>query len=149
MRQFSITIDIAAPRGAGVWNVMSDVERWHEWTPSVTSVRLRGPLVVGTTAVIRQPKFPPAWWKVSAIHPGRSFTWISVGPGLRVIGRHSVEPIAAGTRATLSLELPGTLRRAVRPDDEKHHRTVSRVRVAGPEGAQRESLVSHGAADVH
>jgi polyketide cyclase/dehydrase/lipid transport protein len=108
MRTFSVTTDIAAVP-ARVWEVMSDVERWHEWTPSIKSVRRlgRGALAVGSRALIRQPKFPPALWKVTAIEPGRSFTWISVAPGLRVIGHHAVAPAAAGSRATLSLELQG------------------------------------------
>jgi uncharacterized protein YndB with AHSA1/START domain len=110
MRKFSITTDIAAP-AERVWQVMSDTDRWHEWTPSVTSVKRLGgrPFAVGSRAVIRQPRFPPAVWKIAAIEPGRSFTWISAGPGLRVVGHHSVEPAAAGSRATLSLELQGML----------------------------------------
>lgn len=105
-----MTTEIAAP-AERVWQVMSDTKRWHEWTPSVTRVKRleEGPLAVGSRAVIRQPKFPPALWKVIAIEPGRSFTWVSVAPGLRVIGHHSVEPMNAGSRATLSLELQGIL----------------------------------------
>ena len=108
MRQFSISIDIpAAPER--VWEVMSDVERWHEWTPSVTSVKRldTGPFTVGSRVVIRQPRFPPAWWKITAIEPGRGFTWVSVAPGMRVVARHRVDTAPAGSRATLSLELQG------------------------------------------
>src|SRR4051812_13830024 len=108
MRQFSISIAIAAPPER-VWEVMSDVDRWHEWTPSITAVKRLGgrPFAVGSRAMVRQPKFPPAIWKITAIEPGRSFTWISVGPGIRVVARHSVEPKDAGSRATLLLELQG------------------------------------------
>ena len=108
MAAFSITTDIAAPP-ARVWVVMSDVDRWHEWTPSVTSIKRLGgrPLAVCARALIRQPKFPPALWKVAAINPGRSFTWVSVAPGLRVTGHHSVDPAPAGSRATLSLRYEG------------------------------------------
>jgi hypothetical protein len=106
MKTYDITTEIAAPADR-VWRVMSDVEKWHEWTPSITSVRLRGPFAVGTTALVRQPKFPPALWKVTSVEPGRSFTWTSVGPGLRVVGRHSVEPTPRGTRASLVLEYYG------------------------------------------
>jgi carbon monoxide dehydrogenase subunit G len=110
MRNFRISIDIAAP-SARVWEVMSDTERWHEWTPSVTSIQRRdsGPFAVGSRLVIRQPKFPPALWKVTAIEPGRSFTSTSIGPGFRVIAHHLVEPTASGSKATLSLELRGPL----------------------------------------
>ena len=110
MRKFRITIDIAAPADR-VWEVMSDTERWHEWTPSVTSIRRRdhGPFAVGSRLIIRQPKFPPAFWKVTAIEPGRSFTSESIGPGFRVVAHHSVDPTGSGSKATLSLELRGPL----------------------------------------
>ena len=53
MRRFSITTDIAAP-AERVWQVMSDTDRWHEWTPLVTSImRLGGgPFAVGSRVVI-------------------------------------------------------------------------------------------------
>lgn len=108
MRTFSTTIDIAAPADR-VWQVMSDIERWHEWTPSVASIKRldAGPLAVGSRAVIRQPKFPPAWWTVTGLEPGTSFTWVSTAPGLHVVARHRVEPAGSGSRATLSLDLQG------------------------------------------
>ena len=48
---FSITVDVNATPER-VWTVMSDIERWHEWTPSVKSItRLdRGPLARGSRA---------------------------------------------------------------------------------------------------
>ena len=110
MRTFSISVDISAPPPR-VWDVMSDVERWPEWTPSVTGIKRldKGPFAVGSRVVIRQPRFPPAWWKITAIEPGRSFTWTSLAPGLRVVARHWVDPTPTGSRATLSLELQGPL----------------------------------------
>ena len=86
---------------------MRDIERWPEWTSTVTSiVRLdRGPLAVGSRARIRQPKLPPALWKVTELDErGRSFTWVNRGPGIRVAARHWVEPSGSGSRATLSIE---------------------------------------------
>ena len=110
MRSFSISVDIAAPP-ARVWQVMSDVDRWHEWTPSVTSIKRGddGPVGVGTKLTIRQPKFPPAFWRVTKVEPGLGFESVSPGPGFRVIARHWIESSATGSRATLSLELQGLL----------------------------------------
>ena len=110
MRHFRTTFDVAAPPER-VFDVMSDTGRWHEWTPSVRSIRRldRGPFVVGSRAVIRQPKFPPALWKVTAIDPGRSFTWENWAPGIRVVAHHSIDRTAVGSRVTLSLEYRGLL----------------------------------------
>jgi uncharacterized membrane protein len=110
--EYRISIDIAAPPDV-VWPVMADGERWPEWTPSVRSVtRLdKGPLRVGSRALIRQPRFPPAVWKVTTLEPGRRFVWKSGLPGMWVYGDHSVEPIPTGTRATLRLTYDGALAR--------------------------------------
>jgi uncharacterized membrane protein len=108
MTVFSIAIEIGAPRER-VWQVMSDVERWHEWTASIKSVRQLGgdAFAVGSRVLIRQPKLPPAFWKVVAIEPGKSFTWISASPGFRAIGYHAVQSTPKGSRATLSIEFQG------------------------------------------
>ncbi len=108
-RHFSINVDIAA-RPERVWEVMSDVERWPEWTASVKSIKRldKGPFAVGSRAIIRQPKFPPALWEVTAIEPNR-FTWKSGLPGLWVFARHSVDPTVTGSHVTLSLEYNGIL----------------------------------------
>jgi uncharacterized membrane protein len=107
MRKFSTSIDIGAP-AERVWAVMSDIERWHEWTPSVVSIKRldTGPFDVGSRAIVRQPRFPPALWRVVAIEPGR-FTWVSTAPGLLIVARHFVESAGVASRATLSLELQG------------------------------------------
>jgi len=110
MRNFDITVDIDAPTER-VWQVISDVDHWHEWTDSVSSIKRinNGPFEVGTMILIKQPKFPPALWRLSEIIPGKSFTWTSTGPGFKAIASHSVEPIKTGSRATLRLEYKGML----------------------------------------
>jgi hypothetical protein len=111
---FRISIFIGAPPGI-VWTVMADAERWHEWTPSVRSIRLldKRPLRVGSRALIRQPRFPPAVWTVTALEPGRSFTWKSGAAGVWVYAHHSVEAVPGGARATLTLHYEGALARLV------------------------------------
>jgi len=115
MTDFSITVEIAASP-ALVWNVLKDVEHWHEWTASVISIeRLdAGPLKVGSRARVRQPKLRPAVYQVTEMDESRGFTWIAQNPGLRVIARHDIEPGAKGTRVTLSVELTGLLAPLVR-----------------------------------
>jgi hypothetical protein len=105
---FSITVDIATPPER-VWAVMSDVERWPEWTSSVTSsTRLdRGPLGLGSRARIRQPRLAPAVWTVTDLAVNRGFSWKTGSALIWVIARHSVEPTPHGSRATLSLQFGG------------------------------------------
>lgn len=88
---------------------MSDIERWAEWTPTVTRIeRLeRGRLGVGSRARIWQPKLRPAVWEVTELVDGRSFTWFTRAPGVRVIAKHGVQGTPDGTRATLSLRFAG------------------------------------------
>jgi hypothetical protein len=91
---------------------MRDVERWPEWTPSVSDVRLLDgpPFAVGRRVRIRQPRLPPAVWEVTELDDGtRSFSWVSRAPGLRVTGHHRVEPAGSGSRATLGLDFEGVL----------------------------------------
>jgi uncharacterized protein YndB with AHSA1/START domain len=107
-KTFSISVDIEAPPEK-VWTVMSDVERWHEWTASIRSVtRLgAGPLVVGARARVRQPKLLPADFVVTELDERKGFTWVTSSPGVTATARHLIEPTPRGTPATLSVEFEG------------------------------------------
>jgi hypothetical protein len=48
-------------------------------------------------------------WQITELDEGRSFTWVTRSPGLRVTARHWVELLEGGSRATLSLEFSGIL----------------------------------------
>ena len=76
---FSVTVDIPA-RTPLVWSVLTDVERWPEWTASISRVKRLspGPLQVGSRVRIHQPKFPPASWRVTELNPGATFTSFKV-----------------------------------------------------------------------
>ena len=106
-----ITVEIdAAPER--VWDVMTDVERWPEWTETVTSVtRLdEGPLRLDSRARLEQPKLPPTEYVVTELSPGRSFTWVATSPGVRTTARHDVEALPnGGTRVRLGVEQAGPL----------------------------------------
>ena len=110
MTTFRVAVDIAATPDR-VWAVMRDVERWPEWTASMTSVELvgGGPLAVGARARVRQPKLPPADMRVTELVEGRSFTWVATSPGVRARADHEVQAIPGGTRAVLTLDFSGLL----------------------------------------
>ena len=110
MKSFVETILIHAPVER-VWQVMTDVDRWHEWTPSITSITRQEatPLGLGSRVVVRQPKLLPAPLTVTAFTPNQSFTWEGKSPGLHTIAHHRVEAAAEGCRATLVLKFHGLL----------------------------------------
>src|SRR4029078_6783313 len=88
-------VEIEAPAGV-VWDVFSDVERWPEWTASVTRlVALDGPgLAVGKRFQIKQPRMPKLVWKVTDVTPGVSWTWVQTSPGGTTVALHTLTPIA-------------------------------------------------------
>jgi uncharacterized membrane protein len=91
------SIEIDAPPQV-VWDVFSDVERWPEWTASVTSLTGRdGPaLAVGKRFAIKQPGLQKLIWKVAEIEPGTSWTWVHRSPGVQVTARHFVTGLPGG-----------------------------------------------------
>jgi uncharacterized membrane protein len=111
----STSIDVEAPVDH-VWEVLRDVERWPEWASTVTSVRRLddGPLAVGSRARIEQPRIPPTEYVVTELEPGRSFTWVATGPGVRTTARHLLETLDSGhTRVTLAVEQGGVVGRVM------------------------------------
>jgi uncharacterized membrane protein len=103
-------VAIAAPTSR-VWDVICDVERWPEWTASVTSVRRldEGPLRVGSRVLIRQPRLPTTTWTVTELVAGESFAWIASGPGFTTTASHRVRPEASGSVVTLALDQTGAI----------------------------------------
>jgi uncharacterized membrane protein len=85
------SVEIDAPAQL-VWKVFSDVERWPEWTASVTSLVGRDgtDLAVGKRFSIKQPGMSKLTWKVTDIDPGLSWTWVQRAPGAFVSARHDV-----------------------------------------------------------
>ena len=105
------SIEIDAP-AALVWDVYGDVERWAEWSDSITEIAAIGEsdLSIGHRYRIKQPRMPSLVWKVTALEPGRSWTWVQSSPGGRTTAVHEVVPLDEGrTLVRQSLEQAGPL----------------------------------------
>jgi hypothetical protein len=92
--------------------VLVDVERWQEWTDSVTSVRSLdpGPLAVGARVEISQPRIPTGTYTVTALDPGSAFTWEQRQPGSTVSAHHACIPLPdGGTRVELRVVMGGAV----------------------------------------
>ena len=105
------SIEVAAPPER-VWEVLVDVERWPEWTPSVSRVRALddGPLAVGSRVEVSQPRIPTGTYTVTALDPGRAFTWEQRQPGSTVTAHHGCAPLPdGGTRVELGVVMSGAV----------------------------------------
>lgn len=105
------SIDVAASPER-VWEVLVDVERWPEWTDSVSGVRPldAGPFAVGSRVEISQPRIPTGTYTVTALEPGRAFTWEQRQPGSRVSAHHECVPLpGGGTRVELGVVMTGAV----------------------------------------
>ena len=104
----SLSIVISAVRER-VWQVITDVESWPQWTTSMTTVKRLddGPLRVGSRARIKQPGLPNLVWQVTDISDGDEFTWVTRTAGVDATGHHRLDETPDGVRLTLSLTWTG------------------------------------------
>jgi uncharacterized membrane protein len=108
-------ITIAAPIET-VWSVYTDVAAWPQWTESVSSAELlsAGPLTLGSTARIKQPRLPRVTWTVTELEPGRSWVWSNDAPGAHTRAGHELTPTEdGGTVAQLWIDQRGPVGAAV------------------------------------
>lgn len=108
---YRTAIDIDAPVER-VWSVLTDVERWPDWSPTMTSVERLEPGMFrpGSTARIKQPGLPEAVWRVTELVPQRSFTWSAHSRGVTTVARHRIAAREeGGTRVLNEVDQHGPL----------------------------------------
>jgi uncharacterized membrane protein len=111
MSSFQYAVDVFAPFER-VWTVLVDVERWPQWTPTVTRVeRLEsGALAIGSRTKIWQPGLMANTWRVTALDEGIGvFTWETSRPGIKIVATHRASVTPEGVRVTLALDYKGLL----------------------------------------
>ncbi len=110
MTKFSTSIPIHTSQEA-VWNVLSNVAHWHEWTPTVNKVEvLNTPeLKLGNRYKVFQPKLQPVVWTVTELNSA-NFTWESKSPGMHMVAEHIVKSVNANqSEVTLTFAFNGWL----------------------------------------
>lgn len=105
---FSKAVQIdASPRQ--VWQVMSDLVSWPDWTPTISKIQIAGdtPIGVGTKVKIEQPKLPPAVYKITSWSESEGFVMVKGNLFLKVSLIHRLAPTLQGTTAELTVLFSG------------------------------------------
>jgi uncharacterized protein YndB with AHSA1/START domain len=112
MVEFSDTIVVRAPAEA-TWAVLTAVEGWPSWTPSMRRVvqLSPAPLAEGSQVRVWQPRMAPLTWTVDHFVPGERFSWTTTNPGVTSFADHRLQPVADGTRVELVVRHDGPLAR--------------------------------------
>ena len=108
MTKFSTSITINSSQQS-VWNVLSNVAHWHEWTPTVNKVEVlnTSELKLGNRYKVFQPKLQPAVWTVTELNSA-NFTWESKPPGMHMVAEHIVKSVNANqSEVTLTFSFNG------------------------------------------
>lgn len=125
------SIRIKAPRPI-VWEVTTDIERWPDWTPTVSRATMLDdkPFEIGSRVRLKQPGQPDATWTVTKFVPLETFTWESQRTGIRFKATHTLLSDTNSTESRLSVEATGfiaillspllkiAIRRALRDENE-------------------------------
>ena len=131
--QHEVSVEINATPDK-VWLVMADVQRWPEWTKSMTSVQRldQGAFGAGSRARIRQPRLPAMIWRVTEFEPGRSFVWETRSLGARTVAGHRVVANGRnGSTVTLTVRQTGPLARLFSPWTSKIVRRYMQMEAQG------------------
>ncbi len=111
MIKYSTSILIQANQDT-IWQVLSDVAHWSEWTPTVTKTEVldQPELRLNRRYKVHQPKLQPVAWTVTVLTSPSSFTWESRLPGILMMAEHTLRPIATNqTELTLTFAFQGFL----------------------------------------
>ncbi|OBI82334.1 SRPBCC family protein [Mycobacterium sp. E740] len=91
---------IPAPADA-VWNVLTDIEVWPKWGPTVLGAELSeaGPLRLGARGKVWTPLLVPIAFEITEFDDGRRWAWQVLGVNAT---RHGVDPRDDGCLAWMS-----------------------------------------------
>lgn len=93
-----------------VWRVLSALEEWPQWTPTMTSVRCLSGRGVGAVYEVRQPGLPKSHLTITDWNEGQSFTWVAREKPSSTVADHVLTTIDENhTEATLTISMSGPM----------------------------------------
>jgi carbon monoxide dehydrogenase subunit G len=102
---------VTAARPETVWQVLADVEHWHDWTPTIQQIEPldAGGLRTGARYRVVQPGLQPAVYEVTVCIPDQVFTWAYRLPGGEMVADHRVMTRNGQTEVELSFSSKGLI----------------------------------------
>lgn len=96
----TVSRTIAAPPESA-WDVLTDLEAWPRWGPSVRRAELTeaGPLRLGSRGKVCTPVGLALPFTITEFEPGRAWAWQVAGVPAT---KHGVEPAGDGCRVWMS-----------------------------------------------
>lgn len=101
------SIEIQAPIGT-VWGMLSDIERWPTWNPTVTAATLHGELKPGTIFVWKAGP-GTVTSQLQAVEPERLIGWTGKTMGIRAVHIWRLETMGDSTKVTSEESWDGLL----------------------------------------
>lgn len=95
-----------------LWARWADPDTHPEWSHDLAWVRLEQPLEVGARGRLRPKGGPRSRFTVTELEENRVFADTTHLVGARLTFRHAAEPVAAGSRVTVTVTIEGPLARA-------------------------------------
>jgi hypothetical protein len=94
MKTFMSITEIAAPVET-VWAVLSNVDRWPDWLPTVAEVEAGacGTVCAGQVLRIRHGGLGTLDWTVADVRQPRGFTRVATLPGVTLEADHTLDPL--------------------------------------------------------
>lgn len=83
-----------------VWHLLTDLDSWPLWGPTVRRAEIDGEFVTGTTGRVWPVVGPALSFELTVVVPGRRWAWKVAGVPATT---HAVEASGAGTRLSMGI----------------------------------------------
>lgn len=91
------------------WKLMSDVNNWKNWDPTVEGSELHGIFETGTHFTLRTKGGPKAKLQLVEVKPKSYYKDLARLPLARMTGEHFFEKTSEGLKLTVTMSISGPL----------------------------------------
>lgn len=110
MKTQSVTVDLPGVSPEQMFDAVHDVANWPAWDAGLEKIEIGpGPSVEGTEFYLTPKGGPRTRIRIEKLVPGRLHRDLSFLPLGKMQMEHTFEPIAGGTRATVTVSTWGPL----------------------------------------